>query len=64
MNIGKKMLHFKELNIIQKIRYVVGKIVLYVMFPIWFMLSVIWWKENSLFIIRHINMFLCGVDEL
>jgi len=57
------MRKFKELNILEKIRYVAGKCVLYITLPIWLLLSLVWWKENSAFILRHINMILCGVDE-
>jgi len=57
------MRKFKELSILEKIRYVAGKIILYITLPIWLLLSLVLWKENSAFILRHINMILCGVDE-
>jgi hypothetical protein len=46
-----------------KIRYIIGKIILRLLMPLWIVLSLVWWRDNSAFIMRHVNMLLTGVDE-
>lgn len=57
------MTKFKDLTFLKKVRYVIGKTLMYALLPLWIILAVVWWKENSLFVMRHINMMFCGVDE-
>jgi len=54
---------FKDLNILEKIRYGIGKTFFWMLMPLWIILMITWWKQNSGFIMRHINIFFTGVDE-
>ena len=55
---------FKDLTAAEKLRYLVGKLFFWVLMPLWVLLMLTWWKQNTAFIMRHINFIFCGVDEL
>jgi len=45
-------------------RYYIGKAVFWFFFPIFALLGALWWRENTLFMLRHINMALTGKDDM
>lgn len=48
----------------QKIRYIAGKVAFYILMPLWILLSLVWWKDDSLFILRHVYFMFTGRDEI
>lgn len=46
------------------IRYYLGKGTFWFFAPLIAIFSIVWWREDSLFMIRHIYMALTGKDEL